>query len=271
MCGGGGRIDEYHSVRRVVFYFIELRNMNFALFYIICVAVYAFIVYYLKIHFFPNTLPEAFIKKVSIVFVVMTWFLYGLYLHLNGVRFIHKFRHYFYFVSSAVLSLLALVLTQILNGQKVEMTGPGQLPGLLILFVFFLVGFYFSGDRGFARGIFALSSAAIAFLLPIIHLLRLTEHDSCDDEYQRRLVAEWERESEEREVLDNSLPASVRERFYRLENVYIQKPSGTAVLALAEFCEQHGIKDLADMYYDHLLSDYKWSREARAYAKRIKS
>jgi len=63
------------------------------------------------------------------------------------------------------------------------------------------------------------------------------------------------------------LPASVRRRIESLEIAYINETSAQTTLSLAKAYEECGLQDVAQLYYDQLLQDFRWSKEARAFRK----
>jgi hypothetical protein len=80
-------------------------------------------------------------------------------------------------------------------------------------------------------------------------------------------LRKWEKETDPR--LER-LPASVRRRIESLEIAYINDASAKTTLLLAKAYGECGLQDVAQLYYDQLLHDFRWSKEARAFRKACK-
>ena len=74
----------------------------------------------------------------------------------------------------------------------------------------------------------------------------------------------WAQEAAEADKDMKRLPLDVRNKIETLEASYIKETSSKTTLSLAQAYDECGLSNIAKLYYDQLLQDFKWSKEARS-------
>ncbi len=165
---------------------------------------------------------------------------------------------------------------------KIGFTAWLSLVGLLLA-----VSLFYAIKQGYANNAFlkplvivVVSLGALVRLMRFVKFIK-TEGKKDIKEFVRELFkTAREREKElglaEREWAEESDPRlerlnpAMKSRIQSLEMAYIKDTCARTTLSLAKAYEESGLQDVAQLYYDQLLHDFRWSKEARAFRKASK-